>query len=280
MQVGDLARSLDFYQQVIGLRVTDRSRGQALLSPNDTTAPLVELHERAGARAATHRGNLGLFHFAILLPDRAALGRFAQHLAGVRVRVGSADHLVSEAFYLQDPDNLGIEVYADLPRSNWRRNGRQLLMATDPLDIADLVRAGGGTSWSGMPAGTTMGHMHLHVGDIARANDFYSDALGFDRVVWQYPGALFMSAGGYHHHLGTNTWAGPDATSPGPDDAQLLDWSLVLPDEPSVSALIGHLAERGVPTERSNDGEGYIARDPWGTAVRLSVDRERPDAGS
>ena len=125
-----------------------------------------------------------LFHFAILLPDRPSLGRFVRHLGDIGARAGAGDHLVSESLYLQDPDNLGIEVYADRPRVTWRRIGRELMMATDPLDIPGLIQAGGQLPWEGMPAGTTIGHVHLHVGDLQRAATFYSEALGLDRMVW------------------------------------------------------------------------------------------------
>ena len=139
-----------------------------------------------------------------------------------------SNHLVSEAVYLSDPDGLGIEVYADRPRGTWQHEGRQLVMATEPLDVEDVVRAGGGEPWSGMPAGTTLGHVHLFVGDLDAAARFYHEGLGFDKTVWSYPGALFLSAGGYHHHLGTNTWA-VGAVPAGEGDARLLEWEIVLP---------------------------------------------------
>ncbi len=176
---------------------------------------------------------------------------------------------MSEAFYLQDPDNLGIEVYADRPRDQWRRVGRELMMATDPIDMPGLVAAAGDAQWSGMPAGTEMGHLHLHVGDIAGAEAFYAEALGFDRTVWEYPGALFMGAGGYHHHLGTNTWAGSGAGAAGPDDAQLLEWTMEFPDEGSRELGVRSLEGAGHPVVR--DDSGVSARDPWGTKVRLDT---------
>src|SRR5205085_6381729 len=144
----------------------------AVLAAHGDEAPLVVLEERTGVRPAPRRGRLGLYHFAILLPDRASLGRFMLHLGELGVRAGASDHLVSEAFYLQDPDNLGIEVYADRPRDTWRRVGRELMMATDPIDAAGLAQAAGGAPWRGMPAGTTMGHVHLHVGDIDTGSAF------------------------------------------------------------------------------------------------------------
>ena len=195
-----------------------------------------------------------------------------RHLGEIGERVGAADHLVSESLYLQDPDNLGIEVYADRPRNTWRRIGRELMMATDPLDVAGLVRAAGADPWTGLPGGTVMGHVHLHVGDLAAASAFFSQGLGFDRTVWQYPGALFFGAGGYHHHLGTNTWAGSGATPPPAEEAQLLEWTIELPDAASLDAAAESLVRAGYPAERGGDagsGAGLRIRDPWGTPIRL-----------
>src|SRR5690606_35217399 len=207
LQVSDLRRSIEYYERILGFRIHDSTGHAATLSPvGADSKPLLTLETRSGLKPA-RRGALGLYHFAILLPDRAALGSFAAHLSERRVRVGLADHFVSEAFYLWDPDGLGIEVYADRPRDAWRAKDRELLMTTDPLDVGALVTASEGRPWNGMPAGTTIGHVHLHVGDLEAADAFYHSALGLDRMVWSYPGALFLAAGGYHHHLGTNIWS-------------------------------------------------------------------------
>lgn len=267
LEIADLARSLDYYMGILGLRPIDRSASEVTLGAEGDARPLVTLVQRAGARPAPRRGRLGLYHFAILLPDRASLGRFAQHLADIGAHAGAADHLVSEAFYLQDPDNLGIEVYADRPRDTWRRVGRQLMMATDPIDATGLVQAAGAASWAGMPLGAVMGHVHLHVGAIDAAQAFYSDGLGFDRTVWSYPGALFLSAGGYHHHLGTNTWAGADARPAGAGDARLAEWALELPGAEAVEAAAESLGRAGFGAERQ--GGDVVTRDPWGTPLRL-----------
>ncbi len=272
LQVADIPRSLTFYEHVLGLRVVERDASRAVLAAYGDDAPLVELRERPGARAVPHRGCLGLYHFAILLPDRPSLGRFVRHLGEISARAGGADHLVSEAFYLQDPDNLGIEVYVDRPRSAWRRVGRELMMATDPVDIAGLLQAAGDVPWTGMPPGTVIGHVHLHVGDIARAAAFFSEGLGFDRTVWHYPGALFFGAGGYHHRLGTNTWAGSGAAPAPPHDARLLEWTIELPDAASVSAVGESLRRGGYAAERegdSTDAPELVVLDPWGTQLRL-----------
>jgi len=267
LQVSDLARSLAYYERVLGFRTLNRSGGAATLGPVDADTAILELREKPGALPVPRRGRLGLFHFAILLPDRASLARFLAHLGEIGAYAGMSDHLVSEALYLSDPDGLGIEVYADRPRAEWRYEDRQLVMSTLPLDTESLLAAGGNTRWVGMPNGTTIGHVHLHVGDLDEGAAFYHEALGFDKVVWGYPGALFMSAGGYHHHLGTNTWAAgaPSATD---DDARLIDWDLVLPDAASVAAAAASVEAAGGRTERLPNG-AVLARDPWGTAVRL-----------
>jgi catechol 2,3-dioxygenase len=145
-------------------------------------------------------------------------------------------------------------------------------MATDPVDVAGLVRAAGDAPWTGMPAGTVMGHVHLHVGELKRTGEFYSDALGFDRIVWSYPGALFLSAGGYHHHLGTNTWTGPDALPAADDEARLLEWTIVVPDAASIDGAADSLAHAGHTASREPNGD-LVARDPWGTQLRLTAAR-------
>lgn len=267
LQVADLARSLDFYRDVIGLGVVDRSSERATLAPHGDAAPTVEIIGRAGSTPVPRRGRLGLFHFAILLPDRADLGRFVTHLSKLGVRPGAADHLVSEALYLQDPDGLGIEVYADRPREAWRRNGIELVMETKPLDMFDLVRAAGEKPFTGMPAGTVIGHVHLHVGDLEEGSAFFHEALGLDTMVWTYPGALFLSAGGYHHHLGLNTWAGPGAPPPRPDDARLIEWEILVPSSADAAAATLSLEAGGYAATRAEPG--WLVKDPWGTTVRL-----------
>lgn len=275
LAVRDLDRSLEFYGQVLGLAVLSRDGAQAVLGVADTATPLVLLEADASLHPAAPRSRLGLFHFAILLPDRGFLGRFVAHLSAIGARAGASDHLVSEALYLSDPDGHGIEVYADRPRSAWSVEDRQLSMRTEPLDLRDLIRAGGDEPWRGMPADTTMGHLHLHVGDIAQAEHFYHGALGFDKMVWSYPGARFLSAGGYHHHLGLNTWAA-GAPPAGPKDARLLAWEIVLASAADLSTVVARLTAAGVHTE-SLAGDtlgaglrtGLLARDPWGTPLRI-----------
>ena len=271
VQVADLDRSVSWYEEILGFRPTPLADSVVGLSTEAGEEPLIELHEKKGVAPVPRHGRLGLYHFAILLPDRPALGQFVAHLDEQRMQgaevggVGAADHLVSEALYLHDPDGLGVEVYADRPPSAWRHSGRQLVMATDPLDLEDLVRAGGDKRWTGMPTGTTMGHIHLHVGDLDEASAFYHQGLGLDRMVWSYPGALFLAAGGYHHHLGVNTWA-RGASPAGEEDACLLEWELVVPSIADIQEAV-RSADAGVP----NAEDSVLIRDPWGTALRIRV---------
>ncbi|MFL5489706.1 MAG: VOC family protein [Gemmatimonadaceae bacterium] len=266
LQVADLTRSLAFYETVLGLRVLRRSDDEASLGPHDDDRKIVHLRQLENARSVPRRGLLGLYHFAILLPDRAALGRFVAHLADLGIRAGMSDHFVSEAIYLTDPDGLGIEVYADRPRDAWRYDERQLRMTTTHLDVDDLVAAAHGAPWTGMPSGTVLGHVHLYVDDIAKAEAFYHDALGFDKVVWSYPGALFLSAGGYHHHLGTNTWArGAPAASDA--DARLLEWEIIVPSREDAKEAANNVRAAGFPIKEES-GE-WVLTDPWGTNLRL-----------
>jgi catechol 2,3-dioxygenase len=271
LQVGSLRPSLDYYEQVLGLVTLIQDGDTAALGVEEADQPLIVLHARDGVRPAPRRGTFGLYHFAILLPDRASLGRFASHLRRLHVPAGSADHSVSESFYLTDPDGLGIEVYADRPRSAWQQTGRELVMTVEPLDVSGLVAIGGTEPWSRMPPGSSVGHMHLHVGDLEIADAFYHRALGFDKVVWSFPGALFLSAGGYHHHLATNIWSrGPAASE---DQARLLEWQIVMPQAQDAAAAAQSLTASGF--EAQSSASDWTAVDPWGTRLRLVVDQVR-----
>jgi catechol 2,3-dioxygenase len=273
LQVANLERSLEYYQRVLGFRVIERDSDRALLAAQGNDTVVIELRERRDARPVPRRGRLGLYHYAILVPDRAALGRFLAHLTELGVYAGMSDHLVSEALYLTDPDGLGIEVYADRARSSWKHADRQLAMASNPLDVQNLIAAANGERWTGMPAGTIVGHVHLYVADIDQAAAFYHEGLGLDKVVWSYPGALFMSAGGYHHHLGTNTWAA-GAPRAQENDARLLEWTVLVPSSADAAAAARNIEAAGYAVEPSKAADGeqvasWVATDPWGTRVRL-----------
>ncbi|MSO62133.1 MAG: VOC family protein [Acidobacteria bacterium] len=218
LTVKDLDRSVSFYRDILGFRELSREGRTAFLSANGDRV-LIELHERRDAVAKPRRST-GLFHFAILVPSRAALGRSLRRLSDRQWPLsGVADHLVSEALYLNDPDGLGIEIYRDRPRDTWRSANGELAMATDPLDVESVANEPGAeVTWHGLETGTVIGHVHLHVSRLDKGEAFYCGRIGFEPVVRGYPGALFVSAGGYHHHLGMNTWVGVGAAAP-PENA-------------------------------------------------------------
>lgn len=325
LQVSDLERSARYYDRTLGLVPFSGSAGAGLaLAPPGRAEPLIFLSERPGARAVPPRGRLGLYHFALRVPDREALGRLAIHLRDLGVRMGAADHRVSEALYLTDPDGLGIEVYRDRPTDQWESSGRQLVMTTEALNVDGLiaeVRGGSVDSSSpdrvvpgrargsgapsglgdrGLPSRTAMGHVHLRVADLQEAARFYHRGLGLEKVVWDYPGALFLSAGGYHHHVGLNSWA-PSAEPPGADDARLLSWTVALPTAADVARAGRSLEDAGFEVMEDGrpdsggtavagfEGRGRSAGeespgrlqalDPWGTAVEVVAGGPGPDSG-
>lgn len=274
LQVADLDRSLAFYQHVVGFHLIDRTiadgRRVAGLGAGHASECLLELREKPGARRVPPRGLIGLYHFAVLLPERADLGRFIVHAAGTGTRFAAADHLFSEAIYLTDPDGLQVEVYRDRPRSDWTYRNGEVTGDTLPLDIDPIVASAVGTAWSGLPAGATIGHVHLYVRDLAEAHAFYVAALGFAPTLTAMPGALFVAADGYHHHVGLNTWASSAAQATDAD-ARLLAWDLVLPDATQVDAARARLRDAGYTVVAA--GDAWVARDPWDIAVRLTAGR-------
>lgn len=265
LQVADLERSLGFYRDVIGFREIGRSGGTAELGAADGPT-LLELAERRGVRPVPRGGLLGIYHFALLLPERRDLGRFLRRQVRDGVRFGAADHAFSEALYLEDPDGITIEVYADRPREVWTSAGTGgLPLVSDPLDAAGLMGAAGSRDWDSVPSGAVVGHMHFFVDDLDRAGDFYT-ALGLEPMI-TIPSALFVAAGGYHHHVGLNTWrAGAPTASD--DDARLLDWELRLPDADILADALASLERAGYGPEPGRD-RGVRISDPWGITVRL-----------
>jgi catechol 2,3-dioxygenase len=258
LTVSDLERSLAFYQEALGMAVQARNGATAHLGAGREA--LAVLTEQRGARAV--RNHSGLYHFAILTPSRLALAKSLRRLAELRIPVGGGDHLVSEAVYLSDPDGNGIEIYRDRPRSTWAYEHGQIKMDTLPLDYQSILAEleGDQSAWAGLEPETVLGHMHLHVNDLAQAQRFYRDIVGFDLMLNYGGSALFFSAGGYHHHLGTNTWAGVGAPPAPADAAGLRYYEVRLANAEEQQRLAERLQAGGVAYEARN--EGLFVRDP------------------
>jgi catechol 2,3-dioxygenase len=265
LRVADLDRVADFYERAIGLRALGRSADLARLGAEGD--PLVELVAAPDAPPRP-RGTTGLFHQAILVPNRAELARALRRVVEAGERLGGAsDHLVSEALYLSDPEGNGIEIYRDRPREEWRSSDGEIEMATLPLDLESLLGELEGDGGEPMPPDTRIGHVHLNVSDLDAAEAFYAGPLGFDVTVRSYPGALFVSAGGYHHHVGLNTWAGEGAPPPPPGSLGLERFELVLPDADALDAVARRLEAAGVEFDRRE--EALELEDPSGNGLLL-----------
>ncbi len=270
LTVADLDRTRAFYERALGLRVLERS-GNTVELGVEPARTLVELVGDPDAPPRP-RHSTGLFHLALLVPERAGLARMLRRVtqAGWRF-TGASDHLVSEALYLDDPEGNGIEVYRDRPRREWRYANGALLMATEPFDLDGVMgEEPGGTPDEGLTPGTRVGHVHLQVSDLAAAEAFYHDLLGFEVSVRGYPGALFVSAGGYHHHVGLNTWAGPGAPAPPDGSRGLRRFEIVLPGAEALARVTQRLQAARVETRRGEAG-GVLLVDPAGNPVALRV---------
>jgi catechol 2,3-dioxygenase len=272
LAVADLEAVHAFYRTALGLESRRRGPGWSELGTSRST--LVRIEQAAGSRPAP--GAPGLYHLALLVPDRPALGAWMLHAVETGVTLqGAADHGVSEAIYLTDPEGNGVEVYRDRPRDAWQTHQGRIVMTTEPLDARDLAAAAA-RGWDGAPDGTTVGHVHLQVGDLARSAAFYGDVVGFRRTHDRFPGACFLAAGGYHHHLGLNSW-GVRPHDPRPHPATgLRRFEMVVPDDGTLTAVRRRAAAAGhdlpVPA-----GERVLdLADPDGIGLRVRV--ARPDA--
>jgi catechol 2,3-dioxygenase len=268
LNVSDLARSRDYYERAIGLTASERDDGTVELTVSDGS-PLVELHGDASAPPLDRRAP-GLFHLAILVPSRLDLAFALGRIADARVALdGASDHLVSEALYLSDPDGNGIEIYRDRPREAWPRRDGSLEMATLPLDLESVLGElrGAGELQPKAPPGTRIGHVHLQVSDLGEAERFYSGVLGFEVSVRGYPGALFVSAGGYHHHLGLNTWHSAGSPPAAPGAIGLRSFEIVLPTSGELDRGLERVRAHGLEVEAGVDGS-YV-EDPFGNRVLL-----------
>ncbi|HEY3543471.1 MAG TPA: VOC family protein [Gaiellaceae bacterium] len=281
LSVSDLERSLDYWQNTVGLGLLSRDDGRASLGAG--SRELIRFVEEPGARSA--RGYAGLYHVALLVPERRDLARWLAHAGQAQIGLeGLSDHAVSEAIYLRDPDEHGIEIYADRPREQWDGRVREL-MTTRPLDVGSLFEeldepptAGGAVSGPGvggsaddassptceLPAGTVVGHTHLCVSDVESTVRFFVDELGLELMAQLGPMAAFLAAGGYHHHVGANTWESRGAAKAPAGTARLLRATILVPDEQELERVAGRL---GVEVE---DG-GIAVEDPSGNPLFLTV---------
>ena len=273
LRVADLDALSAFYERVLGLRPLSRENGLTRLGV-EGGPPLVELSSAPDAPPRPRRST-GLFHQAILVPTRADLARALERVAGAGWRLtGASDHLVSEALYLDDPEGNGIEIYRDRPREQWTYRAGALEMATLPLDLEGLMgelQPGEVSPQGPAPEGTRVGHVHLQVGELAPAEAFYNGTLGLDVIVRSYPGALFLSAGGYHHHIGLNTWQSAGAPPPPQGALGLEHFELALPDAGERDRLASTMAAAGAKTTEADDG--VRVTDPAGVDVVLSAPR-------
>jgi len=268
LTVSDLDRSLDYYRTSIGLEVLEQGAGRASLGAGGSE--LLVLVEEPGTRPAD--GYTGLFHFALLVPERTDLARWLGHAARDRVGLtGLSDHVVSEALYLRDPDHHGIEIYADRPRVEWEGKVGERL-TTLPLDTGSLLGElddPAAEPFDGLPAGTVMGHVHLRVAAIPETVAFFRDVLGFDLMAQLGDQAAFLSAGGYHHHVGANTWESAGAP-PAPDGtAGLRHATIVLPDADERARVLARVEGSSLAV-RDLDGEPAVA-DPSGNTLVLAA---------
>lgn len=271
LTVASLERSLRFYTDIFGFTVLDQKAGEATLGT--PSSPLLLLREEPGARPWPHDryAYTGLYHFAVLVPTRRDLGRWLRHWLQLGLPLpGQGDHLVSEALYISDPDGNGIEIYRDRPRSEWHWDNGQVRMAVDPVDIRGVLAEAetDDEPWVGFPDGTRVGHIHLQIGDVPQAKVFYHDVLGFD-VVAAMPSALFVSAGGYHHHIGMNTWHSRNASPAPTGTAGLRFFTLEIPSEEARAAIVARLTAAGIPSTQTPDA--VIVQDPWQNTLALQI---------
>ena len=265
LKVKNLAKSIEFYKDILGFKVLKSNESTAQLTA-DGENPLLSLiysntHEMKPARTT------GLYHFALLLPERKDLASFLLHIAAKRYPIGAADHHVSEAIYLEDPEGNGIEIYADRAPSLWTLENNYVKMSTDPLNTEDLLKESHET-WKGLPINTVMGHIHLHVNDLSENTDFYVQGLGFD-IVLPYYNAVFLSSSGYHHHIAINTWNGSSASVPPSNSTGLAYYEIAYGSQELLDKQLTALENLGYEITKKENS--YITTDPAGITIILSV---------
>lgn len=266
LNVADLDMMKDYYERVIGLTTLDRSSSTVEMGVAER--PLLRLIEQPNGKR--YRNSVGLYHLALLLPTRPELGRWLKHMAANQYAItGGSDHLVSNAIYLDDPEGNGIEVYWDVPREDWwYDNDNNIKMGTYPLDYQALGADAAQGTFERMPDGTTMGHVHLQTNDVTQTSNFYTSVLGFDAMT-QMPSASFVSAGGYHHHLGINEWQSKGSSRPPEGSLGLQHYEIVLPDYDARTNLLNRLDSLNIVTTEV-DGHPSVV-DPSGNRAVLSL---------
>ncbi|MFE6075329.1 VOC family protein [Paenibacillus sp. NPDC057886] len=270
LRISNLDRSIQFYTEVVGLKLLERSEKVATMTA-DGKHSLLRLEQLTDAVTMPVRSTSGLYHFAILLPDRKSLGLALRNLAESGIEIGQGDHLVSEAFYISDPDRNGIEIYADRARDTWKRDAdNNYIMSSDPVDVDSLFALAANEPWQGLPAGTVIGHVHFHVRSLEESRRFYTGVLGFD-IVGNFANmsALFVSAGGYHHHIGLNIWAGTGAPV-NPDNATGIDYFTIIYDgKEQLEQAVEQLRQSNASIEQQ--GKDWFTVDPQNIRIRLTT---------
>lgn len=266
-KVQSLERALKFYQEVIGFKVLEQTERKAELTADGKTV-LLSIEQPDNVEPKQGR-TTGLYHFALLLPTRSDLAHIVQHFTNIGLRFGSSDHLVSEALYLSDPDGNGIEIYRDRDPSEWNWKHGEVGMAVDPLDFKDLLSGVEQQPWQGLPADTVMGHVHLHVSELAKTEDYYTKGLGFEVVNRFGTQALFISTGNYHHHIGLNTWNGVGAPKPAENSVGLQSLHIIYPDDAARDRAVTNLKNMNAPVSEENGA--FATSDPSGNRILLLV---------
>lgn len=276
LKVSDLKRSIAFYEKVIGLKAIQVEGNTAGLTANGIDI-LLRLEEVRNLYEGSHRGHTGLYHFALLLPSRKALGNILKHLIQSKIAIGQADHLVSEALYLSDPDQNGIEIYRDRPRTEWKYDqNNQVLMATEQIDWEGILKEADSTLFQGLDSETVMGHVHLHIADLNKAYQYYCELLGFSlESDWSANGALFVGAGRYHHHLGLNIWNGRGGTPLPPNATGIEYYTIILANQQELETLSQRISSAGYTIEKNE--AGYFTNDPFGIGIQLSCQAVEAD---
>jgi len=270
LRISNLEQSIQFYTEVVGLKLLERSETVATMTADGKNS-LLRLEQLANAVTLPVRSTSGLYHFAILLPDRKSLGLALRNLAQSGIEIGQGDHLVSEAFYISDPDQNGIEIYADRARETWKRDAdNNYIMSSDPVDVDSLFALAANEPWQGLPAGTVIGHVHFHVRSLEESRRFYTGVLGFD-IVGNFANmsALFVSAGGYHHHIGLNIWAGTGAPV-NPANATGIDYFTIIYDgKEQLEQAVEQLRQSNAFIEQQS--KDWFTVDPQNIRIRLTT---------